>query len=213
MANDNDEGIDSKNDDKDQDENLELTEKGTPADLEDEDDDSDAVKALKEKNRQLFARAKKAEGNTFDTTLKKWVKKAPKVKDEKKPDESDQSKKDEKKDDEKKPDARDLVNEELDNRELESLEMSDELKKEIKAYAKLHKVSIRSALKSDYIQFKKDKEDKDKKTDDASLGSNRRSSSSKKDYGDMKATDFDMSTEEGRKEFGKWRDHMRKELG
>jgi len=79
MANENDEDIDSQNDgsaDQDTDKNL----------ATDQDQDSgqgDDLDALKEKNRQLFARAKKAEGCVLKDG--KWIKKEKPVV-EKKPD-------------------------------------------------------------------------------------------------------------------------------
>lgn len=104
------------------------------------------------------------------------------------------------------------LDERLDKRELDSLEISDELKTEVQTYAKLKKIPIKTALKSDYIQFRKAEEDKKTKADEASLGGNRKNTT-KKNYEEMKATDFDMKTEEGKAEFKKWEDHMRKTLG
>jgi len=105
-----------------------------------------------------------------------------------------------------------LLDAKLEKRELESLDLSDELKKEIQAYAKVQGVSIRKALTSEYVTFLKEKEEKKQRAEDASLGSNRKGTT-KKDYSEMKVTDFDMTTPEGRKEFDAYRADMRKKLG
>ena len=131
------ETIDSPNDETE----LEVKPEITPE--EDEETDSEEVIALKDKNRQLFERAKKAEGFTKqeDGTWAKKPKPEPKVEPTPK---SAQT-----------PDLDKLLDEKFEKRELESLDISDELKKEVQTYAKLNKVSIKKALDSDYIQFKK----------------------------------------------------------
>ena len=100
----------------------------------------------------------------------------------------------------------------LERRELEDLELGDELKREVQNYAKLNSVSIKKALSSDYISFLKEKEEKKQKIEDASLG-NKGRAPSKKDYDNMTASDFDLKTPEGKAEFTKWEDHLRKQLG
>jgi hypothetical protein len=100
----------------------------------------------------------------------------------------------------------------LEKRDLEALDMSDELKKEVSTYAKLKKVTIKQAQNSDYIKFLVLQDEKKEKIDNASLGSNRKPVS-KKDYGEMKATDFDMTSPEGKADFAKYKDEMRKKLG
>jgi len=189
------ETIDSPNDETE----LEVKPEITPE--EDEETDSEEVIALKDKNRQLFERAKKAEGfiKQEDGTWVKKPKPEPKIEPEVK--KSVQA-----------PDLDKLLDEKLEKRELESLDISDELKKEVQTYAKLNKVSIKKALDSDYIQFQKEKEEKKSKAEDASLGGGRRGTT-KKDYANMTASDFDMKTEEGKADFKKWEEHMRKALG
>ena len=187
------ETIDSPNDETE----LEVKPEITPE--EDADGDSEEVTALKEANRQLFERAKKGEG-FIKQEDGSWVKK-PKPEPKIEPKQSAQA-----------PDIDKLLDEKLEKRELESLDISDELKKEVQSYAKLNKVSIKKALDSDYIQFKKEKDDKKLKAEDASLGGNRKGTA-KKDYANMTASDFDMKTEEGKVDFKKWEDFMRKTLG
>jgi hypothetical protein len=163
-----------------------------------EEGGDDDLETLKERNKRLFERAKKAEG--FERGEDgKWVKK-PKPITEIKPKVIEKVVTDES-----------VINKVLDKRELESLDMSDTLKKEIETYANLKGISVKKALKSDYISFLVEKEEKDKKIDNASLGSGRRGV--KKDYENMKSTDFDMRTPEGKAEFAKWEDYTRKKLG
>lgn len=105
-----------------------------------------------------------------------------------------------------------IVSAEFEKRELESIDLSDELKKEIQTYAKVQGVSVKKALNSEYISFLKEKEEKKEKIDNASLGSKRRASS-KKDYSEMTASDFDLKTPEGKADFAKYEEHLKAELG
>lgn len=185
MENEN-ENLDSLNEETGQEEDLETT----------PPEETDDVDALKEQNRQLFARAKKAE-----TALKEVKKEKPA--------------------EVKKPIVVQPVNDDVilqkiderfEKRELDALEMSDDLKQEVQAYAKLNKVSIRKAVDSDYIQFKKEKADQQAKVEDASLGGGKRAHSSK-DYSQMQANDFNLKTKEGKEEFKKWEEWVKASLG
>jgi hypothetical protein len=108
--------------------------------------------------------------------------------------------------------SEDKINEVLEKRELESLEVSDEMKKEIQDYAKLKNLSVKKAQTSEYILFRMEQEEKKEKIDNASIGGGRKPTT-KKDYSEMKATDFDMRTPEGKADFAKYREEMRKKLG
>ena len=158
-------------------------------------EDEDDKEVLVERNKRLYARAKKAEGFVLENNV--WIKKPkleikPKVIEKVITDES-------------------VINKVLDKRELESLDLSDNLKKEIKTYAEIQGISVKKALDSDYISFLKEKEEKKQKIDDASLGSNRKKT--KKDYSEMKVTDFDLTTPEGKAEFAKYEEHVKNILG
>jgi len=90
------------------------------------------------------------------------------------------------------------------NRELKDLDISDELRKEVETYAKLHNCSPKEATKSSYITFLKGEEDKKAEELEAGAGGTRRTRTGKgekltKDT--FTADDFDLSTEEGRKEY------------
>lgn len=99
----------------------------------------------------------------------------------------------------------------LEKRDLETLDLSDSLKKEVSNYAKLMNIPIKKAVSSDYISFLKEKEEKIDKINNASLGNSRKPVT--KDYGNMKPSDFDLRTPEGRADFAKYEDNLRKKLG
>ena len=145
-----------------------------------------------EKNKQLFARAKKAEG--FVLQDGKWVKPEPKEEKEEAPVATDVPK---------------VVQEELDRRDLNSLAVSDSLKEEIKSYAKLKGVSVQEALKSDYIQFRKGQDDKEQEAENASLGGKNKGNT-KIDYSEASPSDFDLTTEEGRKDWAAYKEWLKK---
>src|SRR3990167_76007 len=105
-----------------------------------------------------------------------------------------------------------LLDAKLEKRELENLDLSDELKKEVATYAKVQGISVKKALSSDYISFLKEKEEKKEKNNNASLGSNRKGTT-KKDYSEKKASDFDLRTPEGRAEHAKYQEYIKEQLG
>ena len=96
------------------------------------------------------------------------------------------------------------VDERFEQRELESIDLSDELKTEVKNYAKLNGVSIKQAMNSSYITFIKGEHDKKAKSEEASISLTRKTKSVK-DYANTSPADFDLSTEDGRKDFGEYK--------
>ena len=122
-----------------------------------------------------------------------------------------ESKKEPTKGDEKfgKDEVEKLLSERDFKRDLESLDVSDELRKEVDSYAKLNKCSPKEALKSTYITFLKGEEDKKRQEEEASAGGVRRTRPGKSGKEltpeTMKADDFDLSTEEGRKGYEDWK--------
>lgn len=171
--------------------------------LEEEDDNDEAdPEELKQKNKELYARLKKAQG--FELKDGKWVKKPVKPNFEKKPAVVPP----------KDADIDKLLDAKLEKRELEALDMSDELKKEVQTYAKNQGVSIKQALNSKYIKFLQEEEDRKERTNNASLGGSSRGSRSKKDYSEVRpATSFNMTTPEGRADFAKYREAMKQKMG
>ena len=110
----------------------------------------------------------------------------------------------EKKDNVVLPQGNFVTKEELEQRDLDSLDISEELKPEIKKYATLNKVSLKEALKSDYISFLKEKHELKAKNEEAGLG-NKSVIQSKKDLSSKTPADFDRSTPEGRAEWEEWK--------
>jgi len=104
------------------------------------------------------------------------------------------------------------MDEKLEERELQSLDISDELKQKVKAYAKVDGLTIKQVLQTDYFKYLKDQEDAKIKVDEAAIGGKRRAPT-RKDFGSIKPTEFDLSTEEGQKEYEEyksWRKESRK---
>jgi len=113
----------------------------------------------------------------------------------------------EEKSEEKSPsDIERLIDERFDQRELDISDLSDELKKEVQAYAKVQGIRIKDALNSEYIGFLKGKEEQRKKEEEASTSFKRKSQAGR-DFSKMSPEDFDLTTEEGQKgfeEYKKW---------
>lgn len=215
MPNEDDENINSQNDETDQDDqdlenaddDSEDGDEGDDAGSDAGDDDGAAAKddddadALKEKNKQLFARAKKAEG--FVLKDGKWVKKAkapapakPPVKTNADDGGSNQP-----------VDVNDAVQKALDKRDLDALDVSDSIKKEIKIYARQNKVSVLEAAKAPYITFLKGEAEKKSKSEEASNGGKRKTQPVS-NFKDASPDDFDMTTEQGRKDFAAYKKYL-----
>ena len=188
MEDEKDETIDSPND-------TEVTEKdneGEGADPESEETEGEDKPKYTENEKKLYARMKKAEA---DAKLAREELGKSKTSGKPAP----------------VGDLQKIVDATLEKRDLDSLDLSDELKKEVSTYAKLQNISVKKALNSEYISFLKDKEEKKERIDNASLGTKRKAV--KKDYSDMKASDFDLKTTEGKAEFAKYEQYLREQLG
>lgn len=121
----------------------------------------------------------------------------------------------------KKDEIKALTPEELDarlderdrKREIDAIEVSDELKKEIASYAKLHGLSVKKTFESEYIQFLKKKEDDKKQEEEASVGGisgTRAIKDLSKITTPRKA--FDLSTKEGQERYEEWKKINRKTI-
>lgn len=98
-----------------------------------------------------------------------------------------------------------ILERKFEERELNSLDYSDELKTNVKNYAKANNMSIGQAIKSPFMDFLKVEEDKKAKSEDASIGSKHRSPSSQ-DFTKVDPTkDFDLSTKEGQESYQAWK--------
>jgi hypothetical protein len=187
MANEN-ENLDSSNET----EGTENTNEETSVDEESEETEGESKPEYTENEKKLYARAKKAEAEV------KLAKEAlAKNRTSEKPRQSS--------------DIDKLLDAKLEKRDLDALDLSDELKKQVSTYAKVQGISIKKALSSDYISFLKEKDEKKQKIDNASLGSKR--GSIKKDYSEMRSSDFDLRTPEGKADFAKYEEYLRNKLG
>lgn len=168
----------------------------------DEDVDSEKIDKLVQKELQH-----KKDLSTAIRQKRDWRAKAEETPKPKEEDTTDKGKKEEEKIDESKF----ITKEELDERDrkkdIESLEVSDELKKEVESYAKLHGVSAKQAFSSDYIQFRKGQEDTKSREEEASAGGGRGTGTVPKisaitndEELSERLKKIDMATEEGRKE-------------
>ncbi len=152
--------------------------------MQDGETAEEKVAKLAEINKGLFARAKRAEeeNKAFKQVPKESAPKAIPTGD----------------------DLDKVLEEKLNERELASMELSDELKSEVRAYAKTKGITYREASKSDYISFVKDRKDKEAREVDASVSSTNKTSKAKRDFGklsdeqvrELEETDFD--------EYKKW---------
>ena len=100
------------------------------------------------------------------------------------------------------------VNEKLEERELESLDISDELRKDLKTYAKVAGLSIKQAQKSDYFAFKKQKEESAQKAEEASIGG-KRGAPSRQDFDANNPPKVDMSSKEGQETWENYRNWLK----
>ena len=98
----------------------------------------------------------------------------------------------------------------LEKRDLDALEFSDELKEEVKDYAKLKGISVKKALDSKYIKHELAVEKGEEIADEASIGSGTRKPTTKVF---SEPGIFDHSTEKGRKDFEKWEQEQKEALG
>lgn len=112
----------------------------------------------------------------------------------------------------KEEDISKLVDQKLAERELDSLELSDDLKDEIKTLAKSKDISIRDASKLPYIQYRIAEVEKEKRLQD---GTPKRTSAGGKTISidpskPLNSTDYDLSSEEGRKAWNEAKDERAK---
>lgn len=106
------------------------------------------------------------------------------------------------------PNIPEAVSKEIDRRELEGLDSSDNIKDEIRKYAKANEVTVGEATSSKFIQFLQSEEAEQKKVDDASLGGKNRGST-KVDFKEASPEDFDLRTEEGQKGWDKYKEYLK----
>jgi len=96
------------------------------------------------------------------------------------------------------------VDEKMEEKELNAIEISDEAKTEIKAYAKAKGFTVKQVLDSDFFKFLKEKEDEAARVEEAGIGGKRKAPT-KQDFS-AGVPKPDMSTKEGRQE---WADYKK----
>ena len=90
-----------------------------------------------------------------------------------------------------------LVEHKLNERELASMELSDELKSEVKTYAKAKGISYREVLKTPYFNFIKEQEDSKTKSEEASVSSTGKTKKTNRDFSKLSEGGVkDLSDEE-----------------
>ncbi len=146
----------------------------------------DKIAKLEETNKKLFARAKKAELEL------KAKKESPIVAPKDNLDVVDKR-----------------VKEILEEKELDAIDISDAAKIDLKAYAKAKNLTSKQVKESDYFKFLKQKEDDEKKVEEASIGKGH-ASQTKKDFSKVNpAKDFDLSTKEGQDQFEEYKNWLK----
>jgi len=139
-------------------------------------DEVDKLATLAEQNKQLYARAKKAEEEAKTLKSQKEVNPpktiAPTI------------------------DVDAIIAQKFEERDLESLELSDELKAETKAYATAKGISVRAASESEYLKFLKSQAKAKAREEEASASTKGTGKSAKRDFsslseGDVQKMDSD----------------------
>ena len=162
--------------------NEESDSQDTPVESETTEKDT-IIADLTEKNKQLFARVKKAEGKGHNIETKEALPPVvPNI------------------------DVNSIVDAKLEERDLDSLELSDELKSETKAYAKAKGISIRAAAKSEFIEFLKDKEVAKAREQEASASTKGTGKTAKRDFSKLTPEDVSSLSDE---EFAAYNEHLR----
>jgi len=125
--------------------------------------EAEKIAKLEEANKQLFARAKKAEEEA--KTLK--------ITREEKPLAAPQT------------DVDEIINKKFEERDLASLPVSDEIKGETRAYAKAKGIPIHEAAKSPYIEFLKTQEESKIREREASASTKGTGTTAKRDFSNL----------------------------
>lgn len=101
----------------------------------------------------------------------------------------------------------DGVSKALEQRDLDAMEYPDDIKAAIKKVADINGVTVRKAEQDPYIASRIQAWKKEQGIEEATLTRNNRRGGKPKqaDDGDLTPPDVDLSTEEGRKEYDKWK--------
>lgn len=111
-----------------------------------------------------------------------------------------------------KPEAIDVdkaVAKQFEQRDLEEMPYTEDLKKEIQRIANVQGISVKAAARDPYIVYKIGEEEREGKTEAATIGNKQRGGSKKVATIDS-PPDVDMATPEGRKAWQEYKDAMKK---
>ncbi len=153
--------------------------------------DTDKIAKLDDANKKLFARAKRAEEEVKALKNKPQEPEKPKEQpvQQQKPQEVDVDK---------------LLDEKLNERDLSSMDLSDNLKSEVRAYAKVKNIHYRDAEKSEYISFLKQKEAEKITADEASATSKGTTIKAKRDFANLSEEDIKNLDDDSFKGYKSW---------
>ena len=97
-----------------------------------------------------------------------------------------------------------LVDKRFEERDLASLDLSDELKTEVKAYAQAKDITILAASESEYVGFLKTKEEEQEQEEDASASTRGGGATTKRDFSKLAEGDILNFSDEEQGEYNKW---------
>jgi len=101
-----------------------------------------------------------------------------------------------------------ILDQKLEERELQSLDFSDELKDEIRTYAKAGGLTVKKVLQSDYFKFLKQQEEAKQKVEEAAIGGKHKAPSVQ-DFSVDNPPSPDMSTKEGQEEWENYKKFLK----
>ena len=162
--------------------------------IQEGDTDEEKFAKLEEANKKLFARTKKAEEEV--KALKTKPKEDKPIEPVKPVEKTNLPMSSE--------DIDKMVGEKFEERDLASMDLSDELKAEVKAYAKAKGIPYREAAKSDYFNFIKGKEDERLESEEASASSKTKSKKANRDFGNLSEGDIANLSDDEFVEYKNW---------
>ena len=198
MTDTNNENLDSRNEELDEQEELEN-------DTEENQDDSERVAALEEKNRQLFARAKKAEG--FVKKDGKWLKPEPEEQTQEILEEQTTATPTA---DADKPLTRSEWEAEMRERDINALDLPEKVAQEVKNYAAYKGISVQEAAQAPHVQSLKEQVEQEERLHKGAANSTSRGKSVS-NVDPESPPEVDLSTEEGRKAWEDYKAAVRKQ--
>jgi hypothetical protein len=95
----------------------------------------------------------------------------------------------------------------LEQRDLDEMDYSDEIKAEIKRVARVNNTSVRAAEKDPYIQYRITQANATNRNTEAGISPSRKSTAVQS----TTIPKFDLSTEEGRKDYDAWKQSKKTE--